>query len=284
MSYEVRRGGELLADIDGTSYFDGNREIGLEYLYSVTAVRDDGQRSAAATIIATAFGGIDPSSVESFFAAALPAVEGLRADVYSQTAAEIFWQQGDIAVPVRYELSRNDRVLGEFEGTSFFDGDLAPGIRYDYAVVAIGPGDIRSTPAFVTFITPGVASAAPGNTGVIFDIDHVVYSNTALELFWPDFDGSASTGFRYDVYQDGELVAVVDGQSYFADGLNPGQSYEFQVFVFDVRNLQVANSRVVQVTTVPRGPSEIIEPVPGESIAGRPFVEGTRISWRGPGG
>ena len=37
VSYEVRRGGELLADIDGTSYFDGNREIGLEYLYSVTA-------------------------------------------------------------------------------------------------------------------------------------------------------------------------------------------------------------------------------------------------------
>ena len=66
VAYEVRRGGELLADIDGTSYFDGNREPGQEYLYSVTAIRDDGQRSAAATIIATAFGGIDPSSEELF--------------------------------------------------------------------------------------------------------------------------------------------------------------------------------------------------------------------------
>ena len=85
------------------------------------------------------------------------------------------------------------------------------------------------------------------------------------------------------MYQDAELVSVVDGQSYYTDGLNLGQIYEFQVFVFDVRNLPVANSRAVQVSTELSGVSEIIEPVPDESIGSRPFVEGTRISWRDPG-
>jgi len=44
-------------------------------------------------------------------------------------------------------------------------------------------------------------------------------------------------------------VSVVDGKSYFTEGLISGQTYTFQIFVFDSRNEPVANSRMVAITS-----------------------------------
>jgi len=233
--------------VDGISFFDNSREPDLEYLYSVAAIDADGRRSEPSTIIANVFGGNSPSSPTT--PTILPAVLGFRAEIYSENAGELFWDRLDTSVPVRYELARNDRFLGEFDATSFFDPDLQPGVRYDYSIVAVGPASLRSNAAFVTFITPGVASGAPIEADLTFEVEHLVYSSTALELFWPAFERSDSTGFRYDVYRDGELVSVVDGKSYFTEGLVAGQTYNFQIFVFDSRNEPVASSRTVTITS-----------------------------------
>lgn len=64
----------------------------------------------------------------------------------------------------------------------------------------------------------------------------------------PDYTGSASTGLRYDVYRDGALAGVTDGKSYFTEGLTPDRTYQFQVFVFDARNQQIAASRLATVS------------------------------------
>lgn len=65
------------------------------------------------------------SGMGSVYAAAPPVV-GLRADLYSSTAAELFWNR----VPnqtLRYEVMRNDGPVGFTDGTSYTDLGRIPG-------------------------------------------------------------------------------------------------------------------------------------------------------------
>ena len=64
--------------------------------------------------------------VSEAFAAAPSPPTGLRAEVYPQTAAELFWDRPD-AFGLRYEIRRDDMTLSTIGGVSFFDDTLAAG-------------------------------------------------------------------------------------------------------------------------------------------------------------
>ena len=158
LSYEVRLDGETVATTNGTSYFVGNRP-GLDGTsVEVVAIGPDGTRSdASSTVLGSGDGDNSGGGVESGPSLSAPA--NLRAEVYSATAAELFW---DRASPeLRYEVRRDEESIATTDGTSYFDDALDGGREYRYEVVAIDATGRRSDASSVALVTPAVSAGTP---------------------------------------------------------------------------------------------------------------------------
>jgi len=158
----------------------------------------------------------------------------VRADVYSTTAAELFWARGGPAV-VSYDVHRNGSFLDSTNGSSYFMQDLSPGASYDFELFAIAADGGVSQATQVSLQTRqdnnqsgnlqpvDNAPASPANASL------VVYSSTAAELFW-DRASTIDNVVATDVYRDGLFIGVSPGNSYFDDTRQPGEQYEYQLF------------------------------------------------------
>jgi len=146
LTYEVRRDGAVLATTDGTSHFDDALAGGRSYTYEVIAIDAQGRRSTSSRVT------LDTQPGPSGSNPALPA--GLRAQVYSTTAGEIFWERSAV-FGLTYDVRRNGTVLTTTDGTSYFDDTLAAGRRYTYSIVAIDRQGRRSAAAEITLTKPG---------------------------------------------------------------------------------------------------------------------------------
>ncbi len=167
----------------------------------------------------------------------------LRHDVYSSSAAELFWNRFESNGPVRYEVTRNGEPLGRFDALSFFDDDLTSGVTYNYTVSVV---DVRGD-QLVTENTTLVAGAGSGSgesfpTGIRAD----VYSSTAAELFW---DRPADIGLSYEVERDDVVIGLIDGVSFFDNSLSPGVSYQYRVTSIDATGIRSANFAQTLLTT-----------------------------------
>jgi len=157
-----------------------------------------------------------------------------RADVYSTTAAELFWARGGPSV-VSYDIHRNGSFLDSTNGSSYFMQDLSPGASYDFELFAIAADGGVSEATQVSLQTRqdngqsgnlqpvDNAPASPANASLI------VYSSTAAELFW-DRAASIDNVVATDVYRDGLFIGVSPGNSYFDDTRQPGEQYQYQLF------------------------------------------------------
>ena len=158
LSYEVRLDGETVATTNGTSYFVGNRPGIDGTSVEVVAIGPDGARSSASsTTLGSGDGGNGGGGAEPGPSPSAPA--SLRAEVYSATAAELFW---DRASPeLRYEVRRDGESIATTDGTSYFDDALGGGREYRYEVVAIDATGRRSEASSVTLVTPAVSAGTP---------------------------------------------------------------------------------------------------------------------------
>ncbi len=86
---------------------------------------------------------------------------GLRAEIYSPTDLELFWDRvtGDPNV-VGFRVFRDDRLLGETDGTSFWQPGLRPGVVYRYRVEAV----TRSGSSFNSAVLDISAGSGPADT------------------------------------------------------------------------------------------------------------------------
>lgn len=80
--------------------------------------------------------------------------ENFRYEVYSNSAAEIFWLRTTNVSVEGYELTRNGEDLGVIDALSYFDDTLMPGVEYTYTIKALGFNGERSGAAVVTLRTP----------------------------------------------------------------------------------------------------------------------------------
>ena len=87
--------------------------------------------------------------------AAGPGTPGdVRYEVYSDTAAELFWKRTTDFPARGYELTRNGEDLGLFDALSYFDDTLDRGVDYTYTVTAVGRFGERSGTSTITLRTP----------------------------------------------------------------------------------------------------------------------------------
>lgn len=146
----------------------------LDYTYELTVVSVSGDRSKTAQVTFSTESGFTPIGRPA-------APQNLRAAIYSQTAAELFWNRVDDPA-IAYQVHRNGFELATLTGISYFDNTLAPGTLYRYEVFAVDPSiEVRplSEATTISFWTSGLAAevlSAPTNPSI------KVYSSTAAEL------------------------------------------------------------------------------------------------------
>lgn len=135
-SYEVRREGELLLVTDGRSYFDDTLQPGTAYRYSVTAVSTAGDALGQQSVTVSTQGDAGVSDD----AAGL----NLRAQTYSQSAVELFWNTawlGNDVANYRFDVYYNGELLGTSEGRSLYLENLQAGSSYEFSLLAVNRND-----------------------------------------------------------------------------------------------------------------------------------------------
>ena len=149
LRYEIRRDGQVVGTTNGVSYNTSSLRPGTDFAFEVIAIDRDQRRSTPTRIAVRTDGPARPVD------ATLAAPANLRAEVYSRTAAELFWDRA--AMPgLSYEIRRNGDLVGTTNGTSFYDNALASGTTYRYEVTTLGSGR-RSNAATVEARTAGSA-------------------------------------------------------------------------------------------------------------------------------
>lgn len=170
----------------------------------------------------------------------------LSGEVYSSTALELFWNYDNLqATPASVDIFRNGMQVASSDGRSYFQEGLTPGNLYRYDLIAfdqqgnvLAEGDITLSTAAGNPETPAVQ---------VTSLDGLVYSSSALELFWQPPAGS-SEAFEYRVRRDGQQIASNDGRSYFDSGLLPDTQYTYEVLTVDSRG-QAGSAVTLSLTT-----------------------------------
>jgi fibronectin type 3 domain-containing protein len=88
---------------------------------------------------------VGPFGTESILS---PQATGIRATVYSATAAELLWDR----VPnraLRYEILRDDGLSNTTNGTSYYDNRRLRGRSNTYLVTTIDEEGSRSSPVLI---------------------------------------------------------------------------------------------------------------------------------------
>ena len=144
--YRVYFNGVLVAETDGVSWFSEDFTPGSVTTVEVAAVDRNGVESAPSEVIVqTHNGGLRP-------------VTGLRAEVYSSTAAEIFWDR--MPGPIHYRVYANGVEVAITDGTSWFSDIFEPGSTTELSVATFD-GTNESEPRSVTLTTRGSLSEEP---------------------------------------------------------------------------------------------------------------------------
>lgn len=214
------------------------------------------------------------------FATAPSVPDSLRFSVYSDTAAELFWNRStDDGVVVAYEIRLNGTVIATKDVLSYYSDALDKGTTYEALVTAIDDVGERSAPATVTFVGGDRSTSGPGGpVGEALprpgNLREAIYSTTAAELFW---DRSTTPGLRYDVARDGATIATTDGTSHFDASLSGGRSYTYEVVAIDSQGRRSAPASVTLETPggIPGGtpvtPPSSTTPMPPAGLVARVY-------------
>ncbi|ASJ71080.1 endonuclease/exonuclease/phosphatase family protein [Granulosicoccus antarcticus] len=141
----------------------------------------------------------------------------LSSEVYSETAAELFWDRSDSFD--RYEVYRDGVLLLSADAGSYFDDSLQAGTSYRYTLDAYSGSTLVVSESQEINTDPRVGPGLDTLTGE-------VYSSSALELFWSASELSPAP-VSFEVVRDGELVASTDGRSFFDDELQADTRYYY---------------------------------------------------------
>ena len=266
--YEVTRDGMPLGVFDALSLYDPALRAGTRYTFTVAAVDSAGQRSAPASAV---LGG------DGVSAGALAPPANLRAEAYSATAGELFWDRASVP-GLQYVITRDGVEIARNDGTSHFDPGRTPGVDHVYAVVAVDDGGNRSAPASVTLaaeassgagqpalpvVPPAMAPPSTDTTPMFPETDATpspknitlaVYSDSTAELNWtrPLFGSGIRTN---EILRDGMLIDTIPGggNSYVDTMREAGRGYRYEIVA--INRAGRASSVFIDIGTPPEAAS-----------------------------
>jgi hypothetical protein len=161
--------------------------------------------------------------------------------VYSSSAIELFWNADRVEFPnvLTFRIYRDNELLDENDGRSFFEEGLMQGTSYEYTVEYLLNG-IPAQSETVTVTTNGTGPSTPS-----FTVSGEVYSSSALELFWMRSREEAAV---YRIERNGAIVETRDARSFFDSGLDAATTYNYTVSELNVSGDVLASSTITLVT------------------------------------
>ena len=171
----------------------------------------------------------------------VPATTGLRADVYSSTTIELFWDAPRRAFVVAgHEIQRNGEVIAFTQNlSSYLVDDLVPGDSATFAVRQVSTdgatGAYSDSIVVTTDDLSGGAIAGPDNSGYQpparpFEpagVRAFVYGDMVAELIWDRPATSAITG--YEIRRNGVFVGFTNGTSYLEELPSQDALYHYDI-------------------------------------------------------
>lgn len=150
---------------NGRSFFDSSLQPGTTYYYELIPVDEAGNLGEFSFVELTTPGEQvvpadllppdEPPPIDVDYIPLPP--ENLRAEVYSTSAIELFWDHAaDFAGnAIYYHVYQDGEDIGITSGASFFIEGLESGTSYDYTVEAVANALNSSEPATITVQTRG---------------------------------------------------------------------------------------------------------------------------------
>ena len=235
--YEITRDGTVIGVRDTLSYIADDLAPGRGYNVAIVAIDSAGQRSGRAL-----------ARIETPDARPNTPT-GLRASVYSASAAGLAWQRSGV-FGERYEIRRDGRlVVASTDATSYIDTTLSASRPYLFELIAVNRQGQRSAAARLFVDTRGGSGNPPPppvpGPPAPRELRAVIYSATAGAIAWARSD---TAGLRHEVSRDGAVLATTNGTSYVEQSLTGGRTYRYSVVAIDRRGNRSAASTVALVT------------------------------------
>jgi len=226
VSYRVQGTDGTDLSLDGTSFFQEGLPSNTSTQFTVTAINDDGSNGLSDSIELTTLANTGAATV----------IQNLRGEVYSSSAVEIFWDADNAPVDVTFNVRRNGELVITTDGRSFFDENLASGTEFTYTVETVGANDAVSITLTTNGDTNFLSSA--------LNLNGLVYSSSALELFWQRVENAVS----YRIERDSVFLDERDALSFFDNGLNAGTSISYNVSAI-AGDGNVISSETIELST-----------------------------------
>jgi chitodextrinase len=235
VSYEVLRGGAVIARLPGTEATDSGLVPAQTYCYTVRALDASGNVSDAAGPACAATPDLTPPT----------APDGLVAEAAGEHAVKLRWNPSADDVGVAgYEVVRAGKPVVTTAEIAATVGGQRPLVEVCLQVRAYDAAGNRSPPAGPACATPPDLSPP----SVPHPVVATATSDRRVELRWAaSTDEVAVAG--YEVLRDGKPVATTDATSAGEDGLSPGREYCYVVRARDtVGNVSAAARKACAVT------------------------------------
>jgi chitodextrinase len=237
-SYQVSRGGVVIATVAGLSYRDTGLTATTTYDYTVTALDTAGESSdPSGDAVATTLSPPRPPAAPT----------ALSASATGPTTVSLSWTAaiaGDAPI-TGYRVSRGGVVIATVGSSPYTDTGLTPNTSYSYTVTAVDGNGLTSgasAPATTTTLALQPPHAPTGLTATATGPNTVSLSWTAA------IAGSAPvTG--YQVSRGGVVIATVTTASYSDTSVAANTMYSYSVTATDSNHLTSPASNIATVTT-----------------------------------
>ena len=176
----------------------------------------------------------------------IPQLENLRYTAYSDTTAELFWDNNNSRF-AGVNIYRDDELLAFTSNlSSYIDDTLVVDRDFVYAVALVDAAGFEgpmSESILVSTADRGLddtgnnVNASLSHPGQPTNISITRYGDTSLEIFWDRPNAVFNPSFQ--VYRNGEFVAFAPGPSYFDDSVNPDTAYNYTIVVVEFRGSDV---------------------------------------------
>jgi len=251
--YRVYRDGSFVAGTAGTTYRDTGLDPFTTYIYTVTALGEDGDESSPSQPATVATPDFSPPTVPQNVVATAVGTERI----------DVSWSESSDAESgiAGYRIFRDGAEIAVTGTAVFQDGELAPGTTYEYQVSAINGAELESDRSDPTSATTPDGSGPSVPTG----LSATPVSAESIELSWaPSTDDESGIAY-YRVFRDGVEIATPTGITYQDDGLLPATTYQYRVSAVNGEGLESDLSSPTSATTF-----EVEGPPPPSGLTATP--------------
>ena len=239
MIYTVTKNGETIYTGDALSLFDNSLETGLEYNYTLIVSDPSGSTSSPVSVSFTS-DGLAPVRQQP------NAPTGVRADVYSSSALELFWTRVNTETLV-YEVIQDGVSLGTTDGTSFYiSSGVQRGPIYNFEIIAQrndSSGIQTSTPAAINLSLNSTDTSPIPSEPSNARIER--YSSTTAELFWDRATATEQIELT-EIYRNSELIGTTSGTSFIDNSRSNGIDYLYTLVSVNTSGMRSIEANVLE--------------------------------------